>query len=224
MKILAFETSTEFCSVALQLEGVTIEKEAHAGQRHSEILLFMIHEMLEKAKLTLQQMDSIAFGAGPGSFTGLRIACGVAQGLAYATGIPVIGISTLEAIAQKIDKQKVIVALDARMGEIYHAIYQKVTNHRWETISPPILCLPQQAPTLSDTDSNWHGCGSGFDVYHEELSSRYCENLLQIHCNLHPHAKEIAQLALLRSGIDPANATPVYLRNKVALKENERQL
>lgn len=224
MKILAFETSTEFCSVALQLEGVTIEKETHAGQRHSEILLFMIHEMLEKAKLTLQQMDSIAFGAGPGSFTGLRIACGVAQGLAYATGIPVIGISTLEAVAQKIDKQKVIVALDARMGEIYHATYQKVTNHGWETISPPILCLPQQAPTLSDTDSNWYGCGSGFDVYHEELSSRYCENLQQIHYNLHPHAKEIALLALLRPGINPANATPVYLRNKVALKENERQL
>ncbi|SEG09449.1 tRNA (adenosine(37)-N6)-threonylcarbamoyltransferase complex dimerization subunit type 1 TsaB [Nitrosomonas ureae] len=224
MKILALETSTEFCSVALQLEGVIIEKEVHAGQRHSEILLSMIHEMLWKAKLTLQQIDSIAFGAGPGSFTGLRIACGVAQGLAYATGIPVIGISTLEAVAQKIDKQKVIVALDARMGEIYHAIYQKMTNHGWKTISSPILCLPQQAPTLSDTDSNWHGCGSGFDVYHEELSSHYCENLQQIHCNLHPRAKEIAQLALLHPGINPANATPIYLRNKVALKENERQL
>lgn len=224
MKILAFETSTEFCSVALQLGETVIEKEVHAGQRHSEMLLFMIQEILKEAKLTLQQIDGIAFGAGPGSFTGLRIACGVAQGLAYTNGIPVIKINTLEAVAQKIAKQKVIVAIDARMGEIYHAAYQKVTNHSWEIVSSPILCLPQQAPALSDTNTNWHGCGSGFDVYHEELSSRYRKNLQQIHRDLHPHAKEIARLALLHPGTDPANATPIYLRNKVALKENERQL
>lgn len=224
MKILAFETSTEFCSVALQLEDTIIEKEIRAGQRHSEILLFMIQEILEEAKLTLQQIDGIAFGAGPGSFTGLRIACGVAQGLAYATGAPIIRISTLEAVAQKVNKQKVIVTLDARMGEIYHASYQKMTNHGWDIVSSPILCLPQQAPALSDTNTNWHGCGSGFDVYRGELSSRYRKNLQQIHCDLHPHAKEIAQLALLHPSTDPANATPIYLRNKVALKENERQL
>ncbi|PSJ17052.1 tRNA (adenosine(37)-N6)-threonylcarbamoyltransferase complex dimerization subunit type 1 TsaB [Nitrosomonas supralitoralis] len=222
MKILALETSTEFCSVALLLEEAIIEKEVHAGQRHSEILLLMIQEILVEAKLTLQQIDSIAFGAGPGSFTGLRIACGIAQGLAYAAGISIIRISTLEAVAQKIDKQKVIVALDARMGEIYHAAYQKVTNQGWEIISSPILCLPQQAPVLSDT--NWHGSGSGFDVYRKELSLRYRKNLQRIHSDIHPHAKEIAQLALLHSSTDPTNATPIYLRNKVALKENERQL
>ncbi|MEK7708231.1 MAG: tRNA (adenosine(37)-N6)-threonylcarbamoyltransferase complex dimerization subunit type 1 TsaB, partial [Pseudomonadota bacterium] len=142
MKILALETSTEFCSVALYLDGKIFNKEILAERRHSEILLPMVHELLEESALALQQLDGIAFGAGPGSFTGLRIACGVAQGLAYATNLPVIGISTLEAVAQQIDEQKIIVALDARMGEIYHAAYQRLTNYDWQVISPPTLCLP----------------------------------------------------------------------------------
>ena len=224
MKILALETSTEFCSVALYLNGKILNKEALAGHRHSEILLPMIQEILSEAELTLQQIDGIAFGAGPGSFTGLRIACGVAQGLAYATNLPVVGISTLEAVAQKTGEQKIIVALDARMGEIYHAAYQKLTSHDWKVISPPTLCSPQHARPLSD--NGWNGCGSGFDIYSKELSTLYNKNIQQIHYRLHPQAGEIAQLALPRftdgSNTDPINATPVYIRNKVALKENER--
>ncbi len=224
MKILALETSTEFCSVALYLDGKIFNKEILAERRHSEILLTMVQEQLEEARLALQQFDGIAFGAGPGSFTGLRIACGVAQGLAYATNLPVIGISTLEAVAQQIDEQKIIVALDARMSEIYHAAYQKVANFDWKIISPPTLCLPQHAPSIPG--NRWIGCGSGFDVYHKELSALYSENIHQIHYKLHPQAGEIAQLALPKftdgSNTDPANATPVYIRNKVALKENER--
>lgn len=224
MKILALETSTEFCSAALYLDGKISNKEILAERRHSEILLPMVHELLEESALALQQLDGIAFGAGPGSFTGLRIACGVAQGLAYATNLPVIGISTLEAVAQQIEEQKIIVALDARMGEIYHAAYQKLTNYDWKVISPPALCLPQHAPSVPG--NGWVGCGSGFDVYREELSALYRENIHQIHFKLHPHAGEIAQLALPKftdgSNTDPANVTPVYIRNKVALKENER--
>lgn len=224
MKILALETSTEFCSVALYLNGRTFNKEVLAGRRHSEILLSMIQEILSETELTLQQIDGIAFGAGPGSFTGLRIACGVAQGLAYAANLPVVGISTLEAVAQKIGEQKIIVALDARMGEIYHAAYQKLTSHDWKIISPPALCLPHHAPLLSG--NGWHGCGSGFDVYHEELSTLYSKNIQQIHHGFHPQAGEIAQLALPKfsdgSNTDPTHAIPVYIRNKVALKENER--
>ncbi|MBA3755882.1 MAG: tRNA (adenosine(37)-N6)-threonylcarbamoyltransferase complex dimerization subunit type 1 TsaB, partial [Nitrosomonas sp.] len=154
----------------------------------------------------------------------LRIACGVAQGLAYATNLPVIGISTLEAVAQKIGEQKIIVSLDARMGEIYHAAYQKLMSHDWKVISPPTLCLPHHAPSLSG--NGWHGCGSGFDVCHKELSTLYSKNILQIHYGLHPQAAEIAQLALPKfsdgSNTDPTHAIPVYIRNKVALKENER--
>lgn len=224
MKILALETSTEFCSVALYLNGKTLNKEVLAERRHSEILLPMIQEMLSEVELTLQQIDGIAFGAGPGSFTGLRIACGVAQGLAYAANLPVVRISTLEAVAQKIGEQKIIVALDARMGEIYHAVYQKLTSHDWKVISPPALGLPHHAPSLSG--NGWHGCGSGFDVYHKELSVLYSKNIQKIHYGLHPQAGEIAQLALPKftdgSNTDPTLALPVYIRNKVALKENER--
>lgn len=224
MKILALETSTEFCSVALYLNGKILNKEVFAGRSHSEILLPMIEEILAEGALTLQHLNGIAFGAGPGSFTGLRIACGVAQGLAYAADLPVVGISTLAAVAQKIGEQKVIVALDARMGEIYHAAYQKLTSHHWETISPPALCSPHQAPSLPD--NGWHGCGSGFDIYSKELSDLYSKNIQQIHYKHHPEAEEIAQLALPKftdgSDTDATSAVPVYIRNKVALKENER--
>lgn len=184
----------------------------------------MIQELLTEAELTLHQIDGIAFGAGPGSFTGLRIACGVAQGLGYALNLPIVGISTLEAVAQQIGKQKIIVAFDARMNEIYHAAYRKLTNQHWKIVSPPTLCSPQQVPLLPGHE--WIGCGSGFDVYHKELSALYSDNIQQIHYALHPQAKEIAQLALPKftdgSKTDPAQATPVYLRNKIALKEGER--
>lgn len=224
MKILALETSTEYCSVALYLDGKILNKEILAERRHSEILLPMVQEILAEAELTLRQIDGIAFGAGPGSFTGLRIACGVAQGLAYAVTLPVVGISTLTAVAQKIRKQKVIVALDARMGEIYHAAYQQLTSHTWEIISPPILCSPQHSPAIAGNE--WNGCGSGFEVYSKELALIYNNNLEQIHYGFHPQAGEIAQLALPKftdgSAADPANTAPIYIRNKVALKESER--
>ncbi|MDV6340588.1 tRNA (adenosine(37)-N6)-threonylcarbamoyltransferase complex dimerization subunit type 1 TsaB [Nitrosomonas sp. Is24] len=223
MKILALETSTEFCSVALSLDGTVSGQEILAGRTHSEMILPMVQKFLAEAELALQQLDGIAFGAGPGSFTGLRIACGVAQGLAYATGLPVAAISTLEAVAQQTDAEKVIVALDARMGELYYAAYQKSAHIGWIIINPPALCLPQQAPAVSG--NGWHGCGSGFDVY-PDLSQLYREHIEQIHHGLHPRALEVAQLALpkFRDGacIDPAHAMPVYIRNKVALKENER--
>lgn len=224
MKILALETSTEFCSVALNLDGKVSGKEILAGRNHSEMILPMVQEMLAEAGLVLQQIDGIAFGAGPGSFTGLRIACGVAQGLAFAANLPVAAISTLEAVAQQINQHKVIVALDARMSEIYHAAFRKSTNQIWEIISAPVLCSPRHAPLVSGTE--WHGCGSGFDAYHDVLTMQYNANIRQIHSGFHPRAHEIAQLAApeFRDGIytDPMLVAPLYIRNKVALKESER--
>lgn len=223
MKILALDTSTEYCSLAFWLDGAILSREIHAGQRHSELILPMLQEMLAEAGLTLTQLDGIAFGAGPGSFTGLRIACGVAQGLACGAGLPVTGVSTLEALAQQSGDSSVIVALDARMGEIYHAAYTK-SAHGWQALSEPTLCLPQQAPLL--TGDGWTGCGSGFALYGDILRSRYNECIGRIVSDLIPHAREMAQLAAPRFaeglGIDPAAAAPLYIRNKVALKESER--
>jgi len=224
LKILAFDTSTEYCSTALHLDdGSILKKEIRAVRQHSELLLPMIQETLSEAGLRLTDLDGLAFGAGPGSFTGLRIACGVAQGLAFATELPVIGISTLEAIAQQNTHDKIVVAMDARMGEIYLAAYERHNNH-WNHVIEPVLCHPQNAPALSDP--GWLGCGSGFDVYHEVLHEIYYDNVTKIREGLYPHAYEIAQLAANISidayCTDPAQAAPVYIRNKVALKESER--
>ncbi len=223
MKILAFDTSTEYCSVALYLDGEISKTETLAKHRHSELLLPMIREILNENGLELMDIDGLAFGAGPGSFTGLRIACGVAQGLAFAASLPVIGISTLQAIAQQNSHDKIIVAIDARMGEIYHAAYVRQQNN-WYTVSEPVLCQPQNAPALPG--SQWVGCGSGFDIYDRVLSEYYNQNLVKIKYGCYPHAQEIAQLAAAKAisdfHTDPAQAAPVYLRNKVALKESER--
>ncbi len=223
MKILAFDTSTTHCSTALLIDGITHTKGIDAGRNHSELLLPMVNDILAETELTLTQLDCIAFGAGPGSFTGLRIACGVAQGLAFAADLPVIGISTLETVAKKVNEQKMIIALDARMGEIYHAAYTKLDDG-FKTVSPPTLCKPQYAPQLEG--DQWFGSGSGFDVFHEELSSRYHRKILDIKSDIQPHAVEITQLAASQlvkgTCTDPAKASPIYIRNKVALKESER--
>ena len=223
MKILALDTSTEYCSLALWLDGEILSREVLAGQRHSELILPLLQEMLAEAGLTLAQLDGIAFGAGPGSFTGLRIACGVVQGLAFGADLPVVGICTLEALAQQTGDNNVIAALDARMGEIYHAAYTKSADG-WRAVSEPVLCLPQQAPLLPG--DNWTGCGSGFAKYDAALRSRYHGCVGRIAGSLSPRAREVVQLAAPRFAtglaVDPADAAPLYIRNKVALKESER--
>ncbi len=223
LKIIAFDTSSEYCSIALGIDGEFLSREVFAGQRHSELLLPMLQELLTQAGLTLVQLDGIAFGAGPGSFTGLRIACGVAQGLAFGSNLPVIGISTLEALAQRASNNSVITAIDANMGEIYHAAYVKSADD-WQTVSIPTLCLPQRAPLVPG--DNWVGCGSGFGKYGEVLRSHYGSCITRIESDLKPHAREMTLLAekgfAKGLGVDPADAVPIYIRNKVALKESER--
>jgi tRNA threonylcarbamoyladenosine biosynthesis protein TsaB len=223
LKILAFDTSSEYCSIALWIDGEILSRRVFAGQRHSELLLPMLQELLARAGLMLVQLDGIAFGAGPGSFTGLRIACGVAQGLAFGSNLPVIGISTLEALAQQASKNRVITAIDAHMGEIYHAAYVKSADD-WQPVSIPTLCLPHRAPLVPG--DNWVGCGSGFGTYGEDLRSHYGSCITRIESGLKPHAREMTQLAkqgfAKGLGVDPVDATLIYIRNKVALKESER--
>ncbi len=224
LNLLALDASTEYCSVALLCDGALTFHEEHAVQRHSELILPMVEDLLADSGLALAQLDGIAFGAGPGSFTGLRIACGVAQGLAFGAGLPVVPVGTLVALAQETGAQKVIACLDARMGEIYHAAYRREPAG-WTEIVAPDVSPAQSAPVL-DGDG-WFGCGNGFAVYADALAKRYGRQLDGIAAGLHPHARSIARLALpvlaAGGGLPAERAAPLYVRDKVALKMHEQR-
>lgn len=223
MKIIAIETSTEYCSVALWQDGVITAASENVGQKHSEVLISMLDGVLKAAGIKLAQLDGIAFGAGPGSFTGVRIACGVTQGLALGANLPVIGITTLQAVAQGAGKDKIIAALDARMAEVYFAVYEK-RDGAWATVCAPCLCLPQDTPVVEGT--GWVGVGSGFAAHGAVLQARYAGQLSAIDAACVPQASAIAELAApmfaAGLGMDAALAMPLYLRDKVALKTSER--
>jgi tRNA threonylcarbamoyladenosine biosynthesis protein TsaB len=224
LKILALDTSTEYCSVALWRDGTVDAAEAHAGQRHSELLLPMIDGLLKRHGLTLQGLDGIAYGEGPGSFTGLRIGCGVVQGLAFGAGLAVAGVGTLVAMAEAAGAARAVCCLDARMGEIYHAAYTR-SGERWEAEHVPGLYAPADAPALPA--GSWTGCGSGFAAHGAALKQRYAGQLSAIMPDLFPHARHIARLAALEfaagRAVPAEQAVPVYLRDKVALKTAERR-
>lgn len=239
MRILALDTSTEFLSLALMLDGKNYTRDIHAGQTHSQQILPVLRELLDEAGVTLQSLDGIAFGEGPGSFTGLRIGCGVAQGLAFGANLPVVGVSTLLALAHgayvETNAQKVIASLDARMGEIYHAAYERIyeesgeeadegSGETWREICPPSLCKAENSPTINGQD--WVGVGSAWGVYAQQLNNYYAQQVTNSLPNINPKALTIAQLAapIFQAGLGrPAHqAAPVYIRNKIALKMSER--
>jgi tRNA threonylcarbamoyladenosine biosynthesis protein TsaB len=182
----------------------------------------MIEALLQEAGLSVHQLDGIAFGAGPGSFTGLRIACGIAQGLAFAAGLPVAAVGTLECLAEASGESRVVSALDARMGEVYIGAFER-GGDGWRPVSEPALCRPEQAPALPGA---WVGCGSGFAVHGGALARRYDGQLRAVRADLFPHAREVAAIGgrmLARGeGVDPALAAPLYIRDKVALSVAER--
>ena len=200
-----------------------LSREVLAGQRHSELILPMLQALLAEADITLHALDGIAFGSGPGSFTGLRIGCGVAQGLAFGADLPVAGVCTLEALAEGSEETRVISCLDARMREIYHGIYEK-RDGLWHTVSAPGLYAPQDAPIV--TGGGWAGCGSGFAQYGDALQAHYAGQLKLVKGDVFPHARHIASLAVSvfeqGQGVEPWNAAPLYIRDKVALKTSER--
>ncbi|PWB53124.1 MAG: tRNA (adenosine(37)-N6)-threonylcarbamoyltransferase complex dimerization subunit type 1 TsaB [Nitrosomonadales bacterium] len=223
MKLLALDTSTENCSVALWLDGEVLSRQELAGQRHSDLILPMLEDLLGEAGITLKSLDGIAFGEGPGSFTGLRIGCGVAQGLALGADLPVLGISTLLALAAAAPGDRVLACLDARIGEIYHAAYEKQQGV-WHAVSEPSLCYAKDAPDLPG--AGWIGAGSAFAAYAEALQQRYGELLLSFDGSVYPQARDMVKLAapLFGQGLggDAALAAPLYIRNKVAMKTVER--
>lgn len=223
MKILALDTSTEYCSLALWLDGTTASRDVLAGQRHSELILPMLAELLAEGGIALNALDGIAFGSGPGSFTGLRIGCGIAQGLAFGADLPVAGICTLEALAQGTSADRVVACLDARMSEVYHAAYER-REGGWHIASAPGMYAPQQVPALGG--HGWTGAGSGFAAYGEALAAHYADQIDSVIGAAFPHARDIAALAapLFERGLGvPAwEAAPLYIRDKIALKTNER--
>lgn len=223
MKILALDTSTEYCSVAL-LHGIHVgSDEVHAGQKHSELLLPMIDRLLNDAGIRLGDIDGIAFGAGPGSFTGLRIACAVAQGLAFGAGKSVVPVSTLLALAEASGADRVVAAIDARMKEVYLGAYERDAAG-WHTVIDPCLQTPTAAPELRG--DGWTAVGSGFGVLDGALVNACGDCLERVDVSLHPRAAEIARLAaplFARGlGVAPEEAVPIYVRDKVALKVSER--
>src|SRR5436305_6960282 len=123
MRFAAFETSSDWCSVALWIDGEISAIERRADNRHSELALPMLEELLAKTDSQPDRLDAVAFGAGPGSFTGLRIACGIAQGLAFARSLPVLGVSTLEAMAEECGGERVVACVDARMRDVSYAAH-----------------------------------------------------------------------------------------------------
>lgn len=223
MRILALETSTEYCSVALWQDGDIVSRCELVGQKHSELLMPMLDGLLKEAGIAMTHLDGIAFGMGPGSFTGVRIACGVTQGLALGANLPVVGVCTLEALAEASGHDKVIAVLDARMSELYHAVYERQGDD-WMTVSEPCLCKPDAAPAVAGED--WFIAGSGLAVHGAALQARYAGQLSGEDSAAVPQAAAIATLGARRfargEGVDAALALPLYLRDKVALKTTER--
>jgi tRNA threonylcarbamoyladenosine biosynthesis protein TsaB len=213
MRFAAIETSTDWCSVAVWSDGEIAALERRAGNRHSELALPMLEKLLGK-----NDLDAVAFGAGPGAFTGLRIACGLAQGLAFGRGLPVIGISTLEALAQEAGATRVVACIDARMREVYYAALEKRAG-RWHEIVAAQCVAPQSAP--KPPGDGWIGVGSGFEAYPGELAGK----VSMVRSVVHPTALSVAALAAPRlaagEGVDAGEAAPVYLRDKVALTQEE---
>jgi len=224
MNLLAFDTSTEFLSLALMQGDATYTFDILAGQSHSQIILPQIQALLNDAGLQLQALQGIAFGAGPGSFTGVRIAAGVAQGLGFGANLPVVGICTLMALAEASGAPKVIACLDARMGEVYHAAYVKDSGV-WHALMEPGLYKPDAVPAIEG--DGWLGAGSGWQTYGEILGNVYSGQLQAIQHEQLPKADAILKLAqpVFDSGAakSASEAMPIYIRNRVALKTAERE-
>ncbi|HEX8887028.1 MAG TPA: tRNA (adenosine(37)-N6)-threonylcarbamoyltransferase complex dimerization subunit type 1 TsaB [Noviherbaspirillum sp.] len=221
--ILALETSTELASVALLVNQRLLGREAAPVQTHSQTLLPLVQSLLAEAGITLSDCDAIAFGAGPGSFTGVRTACGAVQGLAFGAGLPVVPIVTLEAMAQACHERTgatdVLCVLDARMAEVYWAQYRHGADG-WQAVVAPALARPADVVPQGPV----RACGNGLAAYADAFAA--AAFMAQAEPGIMPHATQVATLAaqrFLRGDImDAASAQPLYLRNKVALTTAER--
>lgn len=223
MKILALDTASEICSVAVSIEGEVFEKQV-GGRRHAECLLGLIEQILAESGTSLSQMDAIAFGRGPGMFTGLRIGAGVTQGLAYAASLPVIPVSSLASLAQAVDSDKVLAVFDARMGQVYWGLYQRNAQGLVEIMCTERVDTPEN---INPPKGKWLGAGSGWDQYNERLLTHLKHSVASWEAGRFPSARAIARLGEygMQQGliVSPEQAIPVYVRDEVARKSSAKQ-
>jgi tRNA threonylcarbamoyladenosine biosynthesis protein TsaB len=219
MKLLAIDAATEACSAALLQDDVLAERFEVIGRGHAERLLPMIDELLKDSRLQVSELDAIAFGRGPGSFTGLRIAAGTAQGLAAGARLPVVPVSDLAAVAvagaRLSGSRRILVCMDARMGQVYWAAFDL---NGGQPIALTDEAVADPAAVEPPAGESWFGAGHGFGAY-PELADRLTARLAGSAADLLPRAGDIAQIAAIELGagrsMPAALALPVYLRNEV---------
>ncbi|WP_288843306.1 tRNA (adenosine(37)-N6)-threonylcarbamoyltransferase complex dimerization subunit type 1 TsaB [uncultured Deefgea sp.] len=223
MPFLAIEASSEYLSFAINTPSGIVSREWLAGQKQSEVTLPYLQTFLNECGLTMRDIEGIAYPSGPGSFTGLRIGCGITQGLAFARNIPAVGISTLLAIAEASGAIRVVSCLDARMNQVYFSAFEN-RNGQWHTVIDALVCNPEDVP-LPDGDG-YTGVGNGFSAYQAALETRLGTKISTVKPDLYPHATQLLTLALPHfaagEGLAADQAQLVYLRDKVALKTHER--
>jgi len=219
MNLLAIETSTEACSVAISHGGAVLERFEHAPRRHAELLLPWVQSLLAESRTSLAELDAIAFSRGPGSFTSLRLGIGVVQGLAWASGLPVVPVSSLAATAQAAAADGVttaLVALDARMDEVFSAAYRLDDDGIMQPLGGERVCPPGQV--LAPQPGPVHAVGVGFERYAElrDMAAGLAGSMP----GTWPRAASVLTLAQDwlrgRRGLPAEQAQPVYLRDKVA--------
>ena len=221
MNILAIDTATDACTCALEWEGSVVSRHAVEPRRHTDLLLGMIDSAIAEAGVDLAALDVIAYGRGPGSFTGLRIACAVAQGLAFGANRPLIAVSTLQVLASGTHRvhgsRRVLAAFDARMGEVYWGGFE------WDgAVMAPVF---EESVGRPDTvrvprGAGWTGAGAGWSAHRDVLVPRLAAGLAGMHPERLPEAIDMlapAKLALEAGAVlQPEDAAPVYLRSQVA--------
>ncbi len=228
MKLLALDTATEACSAALSIDGEIRSRFEIAPRDHSKLILPMMQSLLDEANIKVFDLDGMAFGRGPGSFTGVRIGASVLQGVAFAADLPVAAVSNLAALAQGAYRQrgteKVCAAFDARMGEVYFGCYQ-LENGVMRLAGEEWVAKPEELPVLDS--EGWFGAGTGFATYGEALT-RQLQYVSEVNGDSLPDAKDIVELAtgMFKAGQTVAadQAIPVYLRNNVAAKPKNPQV
>ena len=226
MKYIAIDASTEACSVALIINEKKYSRYEFCPQSHSLILLPMIDDVLKEANCTVQELDGLVFGRGPGSFTGVRIGIGVAQGLAFSANLPVVGVSTLQSMAQQAydikGQSHVISAIDARMSEVYSCMYKIDEQGIMQAVCDESVLQPDLlAEHYKPFTTNAYAVGTGWDAYKEILGGLKLQ--ADAPENLFPHAEAMLKIGIelfqQGKGVSAEHAQPVYVRDTVSWKK-----